>query len=238
MFEKTTYRPDFYNQMDKNSQMSVQVILDVLFKTVPSPKSVIDVGAGVGSWVKALTMHGCKRVIAVEGEWVKNAHLQVPLDVYHLHNLEKPLRMAEKFDLAISLEVAEHLSERRALSFIEDLTLLADIVLFSAAIPGQGGTRHINEQWQQYWVDLFRERRFECFDIIRPHIWDDDRVRFEYRQNMLVFVRQNVAENLGLLRTSPLIASVIHPHIARNWGPGIKIAWKFLWKAIMRRMRK
>ena len=77
-------------------------------------------------------------------------------------------KISDKYDLAISLEVAEHLSPSRSCGFIDDLTNLSDVVLFSAAIPMQGGTNHINEQPISYWANLFLERGFVPISCIRP----------------------------------------------------------------------
>lgn len=93
--------------------------------------------------------------------------------------------------MVISLEVAEHLPENRAEGFVRDLCLLGDIILFSAAVPRQGGTEHINEQWQTYWANKFDKNGFDAFDIIRPKIYDDYRVPLWYRNNMIVYVKRN-----------------------------------------------
>jgi hypothetical protein len=83
----------------------------------------------------------------------------------------------------MSLEVAEHLPPDRSNSFIAELTALAPVALFSAAIPQQGGTDHINERWQSYWAGLFKKRGFSPLDVIRPAVWENDAVERWYRQN-------------------------------------------------------
>jgi hypothetical protein len=221
--------------MTQSSDASVDLILDELFNHITVPNTVIDVGAGVGSWLKGCLKRGCQDVRAIEGEWVRTVDVQILKELYLVHNLEDPLPKMGKYDLAVCLEVAEHLSEGRAHSFVVDLTNLSDVVLFSAAIPGQGGTRHINERWQQYWADLFEEQSYACFDFIRPVIWDDPRIRVEYRQNILIYVRKDVAERLNLKREGPLMLNLIHPLISRTWGPGIAYSCRFLGKALKRR---
>jgi hypothetical protein len=230
------YTAEFYHEMSQTSEASVDVILNVLARTIPTTSSVIDVGAGVGSWIKGCLDRGCSNVLAVEGRWALDAKGQIPKELYFTHNLEEPLRIDKKFDLAICLEVAEHLSEKRAYSFIEDLTNLSDIILFSAAIPGQGGTQHKNERWQQYWADLFKANSYTCFDLIRPAIWDNELVRVEYRQNILLYVRDDRARRLDIKQNGPLMLNLVHPAISRNWGPGIKYSLKFLGKALHHRI--
>ena len=62
-------------------------------------------------------------------------------------DLAQPLQIDRRFDLALSLEVAEHLPPECGSEFVQTLTDLSSVILFSAAIPFQGGTDHLNEQW-------------------------------------------------------------------------------------------
>src|ERR1051326_3058645 len=89
---------------------------------------------------------------------------------------------------AISLEVAEHLPEASAQGFVASLTRLAPVVLFSAAVPLQGGAEHVNEQWQEYWRSKFSELDYVACDAIRPVIWGNEDVFTYYQQNILVYV--------------------------------------------------
>jgi hypothetical protein len=236
----SAYNTNFYLRANEATENSARLILEQLFKFIPVPKSAVDVGAGVGHWLEALAKAGTNEIQAVEGDWVRKVPLRIPLEKYCFCDLKQPLPLAKTFDLAMSLEVAEHLPERCAEAFVNSLGKLSDCVLFSAAIPGQGGTHHVNEQWQQYWVNHFARQSFDCFDCIRPLVWDEGRVRVEYRQNILLFVRHHrVADFPGLMKVrQPLMASVLHPDIYRYWGPGLKMALKFLYKAMMRRLRK
>jgi hypothetical protein len=105
-----------------------------------------------------------------------------------------------RFDLAVCLEVAEHLPASSAEAFVKFLTGLAPVVLFSAAIPGQGGTNHINEQFLSYWVKLFSQSGYHPLDVIRPIIWNDERVPFWYRQNIILFANDSDETWSGLLK--------------------------------------
>jgi hypothetical protein len=89
----------------------------------------------------------------------------------------------------LSLEVAEHLPPSAGPSFVATLCGLGDVVLFSAAIPHQGGTNHINEAWPGYWNGLFREQGFECFDVVRSAFWMRLEVEWWYAQNALIFAK-------------------------------------------------
>jgi len=89
----------------------------------------------------------------------------------------------EKYDLCISLEVAENLPEDNAESFVDLLCQAPDTILFGAAIKYQGGAGHINEQWQTYWIKLFQSKGYECIDCVRGAVWSDVSVEWWYKQN-------------------------------------------------------
>jgi hypothetical protein len=130
------------------------------------------------------------------------------------HDLILPFPDLGTFDLAISFEVAEHLPANRAAGFIADLCSLAPVVAFSAAIPGQGGTGHINEQWPAYWCDLFAGCGYQVTGALRWEIWNDDNIENWYRQNLIVAVKGEPPTNeLAELLTSPLapVWPVVHP---------------------------
>lgn len=187
--KKVTYTRKFFdNQADASIRSAKQVLPIVIdhFK----PRSLIDVGCGVGGWAAVAMELGVERVIGVDGDYVSPDQLRIPPTQFIACDLAKEdVKLDERFDLACSLEVAEHLPEHRARPFVAALTRLADVVLFSAAIPGQGGKHHVNEQWQSYWVRLFNELGYGAQDIIRPKIWGNKSVRSWYKQNCIVFVR-------------------------------------------------
>jgi len=92
--------------------------------------------------------------------------------------------------MALSVEVAEHIPQSSARTFINSLIKHSDLVVFGAAIPLQGGFRHINEQWPRYWASLFSENNYRIFDILRPVFWNDNDISYFYRQNTFVFVNE------------------------------------------------
>ena len=124
------------------------------------------------------------------------------------------LTIGVKFDLVISLEVAEHLPEETATTFVESLCRHGDIVLFSAAVPGQGGTGHINEQWQSYWARIFKAHGFHAVDILRPKFWNYDSLPVWYRQNMILYVSEGYGGLDGLLAISKGVPmDIVHPDL-------------------------
>jgi SAM-dependent methyltransferase len=198
------------------AEYSSRRALEVLFEAY-RPNSLLDVGCGLGLWLKTAMSLGVAEVKGIEGEWVDPALLEVSPDLVEVHDLEKGFDLKRKFDLVICLEVAEHLSESAADDFIASLVRHAPVVLFSAAVPFQGGDHHVNERFLSYWADKFAQHGFRPADIIRREIWTDERVLLWLRQNAMVFAHEGlIAQNERLHRPSqesPLPFSVIHPEL-------------------------
>lgn len=175
-------------------------------------KSVVDVGCGVGFLLAEFDKKGCD-ICGVEGDWLEEPSIKFPVDALVRADLERPFSLDRRFDLCVSTEVAEHLEPERAESFVADLTRLSDVVLFSAAIAGQGGTGHKNEQWQDYWVELFGAQGYDFYDAFRPNLWTDPVVMGWFKQNLLVFVKQGAPVNpeLSAFKSSAKSARMIVP---------------------------
>jgi 2-polyprenyl-3-methyl-5-hydroxy-6-metoxy-1,4-benzoquinol methylase len=193
----TNYSAEFFAARQDGSRRSAEAILTIVMDLL-HPSSAIDVGCGTGAWTHTL-LREITDVVGVDGEWVPPA-ARGPW--FMSHDLEQPLRLERRFDLAISVEVAEHLSQPRASGFVGDLVKLAPAVLFSAAIPAQGGADHRNEQWQSYWAALFRTHGFYPHDLIRPKVWHNTAVEPWYAQNALIYLRDEAA---------PAILDIVHP---------------------------
>lgn len=208
MDELGTYDPQFYNVIRGGAQSSAAAVAPLVFGLV-RPASVIDVGCGEGWWAQAFAELGAD-VIGLDGAYVETSPLG---DRFVPHDLAEELPELGPFDLAVCLEVAEHLPAERAAGLVADLVRLAPVVLFSAAIPGQGGTGHVNEQWPRYWTDLFEAQGYAVSGALRWQIWDDDRVENWYRQNLLVAVGPSARSRLDELISSPMAYPwpVVHP---------------------------
>ena len=156
-----------------------------------APRSIVDVGCGIGTWLKAAAELGVRDLAGLDGAYVDRSLLQIPHEQFTAIDLTQPFRVERTFDVALSLEVAEHLPEASAEPFIESLTRLAPVILFSAAIPHQMGAHHINEQWQTWWVERFARAGFIAVDCMRRRVWDDPDVEWWYAQNMLLMARED-----------------------------------------------
>ena len=184
---KKDYNSKYYDWRVKSALSSAEVIVPYLIESF-TPSSVTDVGSAEGAWLSVFAKNGVNIIQGFDGEWVKKEELLIPIEQFTMLDLETFEAPEEEiFDLAISLEVAEHLSESSADNFIKQLTKLSSRILFSAAIPGQGGLHHLNEQPPSYWAKKFKTYGFEQFDILRPHFWHDDRIEWWYRQNIFIY---------------------------------------------------
>ncbi len=153
--------------------------------------------------------------MGVDGDYVDRTLLEIPAERFVPLDLSEAFDLGRTFDLALSLEVAEHLPGDAANEFVASLVRHAPTILFSAAIPGQGGTDHLNEQWPDYWAEKFAAHGYMAVDAIRPRIWADPAIEFWYAQNAILYLREDtvsgalrrrVVDDLGAL-------SLVHPRL-------------------------
>lgn len=212
--EQKPYLRRFYELQQEGSFRSAMRMLPHVLQLL-SPLSIVDVGCGVGTWLAAARELGVPEVFGVDGDYVDRDLLRIPPERFRPVDLTRPFRLDQTFDLALSLEVGEHLPEPSAHDYVESLTRLAPVVLFSAAIPGQTGENHINEQWQAWWVERFSKFGFVALDCIRHRVWQDSAVEWWYAQNTLLMVREDHLNSSPRLReewaTSSTVYSVVHP---------------------------
>lgn len=207
------YQDDFYKDLHTRTLYPAKVISEIVLKVLPEVNSAVDIGCAVGSWLSVLQEAGASDIQGIDGDWVNKDFLEIPAECFRSFDLSKPFSLDRKYDLAMSLEVAEHLPASSAHDFVASLTALSDFVLFSAAIPYQGGTNHINEQWIEYWEDLFAGQGFVGIDVIRRKIWNDSGIPFWYKQNLVLFVKKERCAELNLdedvVAYKPI--SLVHP---------------------------
>jgi SAM-dependent methyltransferase len=189
-----TYKDNFFNVHLENSISSASEIIPIVLNYF-RPKSVIDVGCGIGTWLSVWEKHGVKDIVGVDGDYVNKNELLIKKENFVTADLESGFQIERKFDIVTCLEVAEHISSTSAEKLIKSLCALGNIILFSAAIPGQEGTLHINEQYPSYWLQFFKKNNFVPIDCIRNKIWSNEKVSFWYRQNVILYIKKDCLSN-------------------------------------------
>lgn len=222
------YNRSYYKSRDIHTAHAAATILG-LIRPVYEQTAVMDLGCGVGTWAATAEADGATSVVAVDGPWVEEAMLQVSAEAFRSCDLESHLPdVSGPIGLTIWAENVEHLTPQRGQMVHDWVCSVSDAVLFSAAVPEQGGTGHWNERWQSAWAADFAHHGFEAADIIRPAIWDDDRIPYWYRQNMILYYRpERVASRLPALMGSghSAMLDLVHP---AKWestmfdGPGVR----------------
>ena len=209
------YEKEFYVSRQSGSCRSAEIIVPLLLDLV-DPKSVVDVGCGIGSWLSVFKEHGIDDILGIDGKWVDKKMLMIPGEKFISSDLEKPIEVNRHFDLVVSLEVAEHIRPEHASSFVKSLVDLGPVILFSAAIPLQVGKHHVNEQWPDYWVKHFEDHGYSAIDAIRKQIWQNEDVEYWYAQNILIFadhesIRTHPVLHREMKNTSTTQLSLVHP---------------------------
>ena len=214
------YSGGFYDYIDAGSRRSARAVARLLLSEM-RVGSLLDVGAGHGAWAAEWLAAGVRDVLAVDGDYVARDRLAIPANAFRAHDLLTPLAVGRRFDLVQSLEVAEHLPERLADQFVDGLAAHGDVILFSAAVPHQGGEHHVNEQPLSYWRAKFAARGYAPYDFVRPRLAGDAAVMPWYRFNTLLY-----ANAAGATRLSDAVRAT---RVAD--GAPVDVAGDFKWRA-------
>jgi len=198
MTTEAPYSTDFFKKIESGSVASARVVIPVLLDLL-RPHSVVDIGCGAGAWLSVVRQLGISDIQGIDGDYVNRAALMIPQEKFQAADLGTSFRLNRRYDMAMSLEVAEHIEARYADTYLDNLTMLSDTIVFSAAIPNQTGTGHVNEQWPEYWKEKFEARGYVLIDCLRHRFWTNRDVERWYRQNLLLYVTQN------RLRESPVL---------------------------------
>jgi SAM-dependent methyltransferase len=189
------YGPEFYRTANRGSEGSARICVPLIVQLL-QPSGVVDVGCGQGEWLKVFAEFGVSDYQGIDGKHISDEQLLIPSERFTRHDLTRPFGLGRRFDVAMSLEVAEHLPARAAAAFVRSLVALAPAVVFSAAVPGQGGVHHINEQWPWYWKELFGREGYIQLDPFRQALWKQQEVAVYYQHNMFLYVDPAVHKDL------------------------------------------
>jgi len=180
------YNNFFYEDNQYGSFMSaIQVFKQI--QPILQANSLIDFGCGTGTWLAVGKQYGIKNVLGIDGDYVNRKMLLIKNDEFVARDLSKPFNMNMQFDLAISLEVAEHIEEKYADTFVNTICNHSKVVLFSAAHPNQGGDGHINEKEIDYWREKFMNNGYGFVDI-RNKFKDNYKIESWYKENMNLYI--------------------------------------------------
>ncbi len=216
------YPSKFYEYISYGASRSADTVVKILAGLLtPAPTSAADFGCGGGIWTKALSeVLGVQDIVGLDGAYVDTNALAIPRSCFRACDLSKPFDLGRKFDLAISLEVAEHLPRASAADFVASIAAHSDLVLFSAAVPGQGGEHHVNEQPLEFWREAFALHGYAALDPVRPLLLGRAEVEPWYRYNILLYARPAAFDRLPAVVQSTRIAPGESIH---NYSP---IIWR------------
>jgi SAM-dependent methyltransferase len=210
------YTAEFFKQELAGSYAAAKRIVPRVLELVPA-RSVLDVGCGPGHFLRAFLEAGVSDIAGIDGDYVPRDQRVIGPDVFRATDLAAGFNLDRQFDLVLSLEVAEHLPAESADRFVESLIRHGSVVVFSAAIPHQDGTGHVNEQWPSYWAQRFEPRGYRVYDIFRPMFWHDEEIAWWYRQNILLFANAEACARFerlaGLTPSSTATLDRVHPAI-------------------------
>src|SRR6202140_5313979 len=188
LHEMSSYDASFFEYVNASARAAAERIVPLLQQQL-SPSSVLDVGCGQGAWLAVWHSHGVDDVFGVDGSYVDRTKLLFAPERFCAHDLAQPFALGRSFSLVQCLEVAEHLPESAADALIGSLVRHGEVIVFSAAPPGQGGHGHVNERSYDYWRALFSGRGYLALDFLRPRILSDPTIDRWYRYNTLLYVR-------------------------------------------------
>lgn len=185
VYNRSYFSGDEFLENDYSSMASAIV---ELFR----PNSVVEFGCGQGYLASELIRRGVQ-VVAMDGyatpSIVNENFTFHRIDLNSDIDLHKLIESMPKFSLAVSFEVAEHLDESSSRSFVKAICSRVDAVAFSAAVPEQTGTGHINCKPRRHWKKLFEEEGFYLDDSLRKMFRSYDKIAIWYKLNTLVFRR-------------------------------------------------
>lgn len=197
---------DYDHSIDPQTLAAPTAALAKIFADA-RPTSLLDIGCGIGTWLKAAADRGVEDIFGIDGIDFPPGQLLIPPQNFACRDLTVPIDLRRRFDMVICLEVGEHLETASSRILIETIARHSDTVIFSAACPGQPGQHHVNCQWPDYWQQLFNSVGFVCEDALRPKLWEVPEIEYWYKQNMFLARRSAQAGK------EPRIKAILRPEM-------------------------
>jgi SAM-dependent methyltransferase len=192
----------FYEYQQSGAYRSARAVLPFVVESL-DVSSILDVGCGAGAWLAAYRDLGVDQNIGIDGEYVDRSALLIERSRFLAMDISSEFDLGRQFDLVQCLEVAEHIDPRASATLVSNLVRHGKQILFSAAVPGQGGEEHINERPYAFWREHFAVHRYRLFDFIRPKIQTRHEIEPWYRYNLLFFCHDDNVSGLS----GPILAT-------------------------------
>jgi SAM-dependent methyltransferase len=219
MDSRKAYSAAFYRSIAAESLQAAECIAPLLAPL--NVQSVVDFGCGSGTWLHTFRRLGVGAVRGLDQFDPAGVELLIGRDEYQRVDLAREVRLAREYDLAICLEVGEHIAPDASATLVANLVRASRRVLFSAATPGQGGVEHINERPLADWLRLFAGHGYVASDFVRAAIAERKlRVEPWYRYNTLFFLRE--AE----LAAAPEIVARHRVNDAAGLSARVALGWR------------
>ena len=184
------YSKAFYDSVTSRAALAADMASEHLCRAI-NFRSIIDIGCGEGIWLKTFAeKSSAAELVAVDlpGSTFKGlASIKSKIECIATdlaNTTQLPNRI---FDLVICVEVIEHVSKEYMVALLDYVTKHSIFLLFSGAVPGQGGTHHVNEQPMTYWHKQLASRGFVQMDIVRPLLMQQNGVPFYYQNNVFLY---------------------------------------------------
>jgi SAM-dependent methyltransferase len=195
MNEIHEYTEEFFEYIERGSIASAKKFSAFLTPLL-CLNSVLDVGCGRGAWLREWQQAGVEITHGVDGPYVRQESLLIPAEDFIAVDLSQSFDLNRRYSLVTSLEVAEHLPTDCSETFVSSLVRHADMVLFSAATPGQGGEHHVNERRLSYWQAIFKTKGYDAYDAVRPVFRNEKSIEPWYRYNTVIYANEAVRASL------------------------------------------
>jgi SAM-dependent methyltransferase len=230
------YDVEFFDGVKGSAGKSASPFLDSVVRMAlggTAPASVLDVGCGPGVWLAEWSRIGVRDIVGVDGDYVPDDALAIPPSAFRAIDISGPFDLDRRFDLVECLEVAEHVPAVHAEALIDNLCRHGDLIMFSAAIPGQGGRFHVNEQPYEYWRAKFQARGYAVYDTARRPVIGMKQIEPWYRYNTFIYANEAGRQRLSPTAHRDIVAPSTPLEIVAPWQWSVRCSVRFRLRPIL-----